>query len=135
MGDSHSYFRHVEQVRRIMEEEKVGDKQIWITQFGWATKNNTPGYEFGNQVSFEQQRDYIVGAIQWTYEHYRAQDGHAWVGVMILWNMNLAVLWDGQGNPEHEQASFSLLNPDWSPRPSFRGLQSYLATLRRAEGR
>jgi hypothetical protein len=42
---------------------------------------------------------------------------------MFLWNMNFAVLWGAQGNPQHEQASFSILNPDWSPRPAFLALQ------------
>ena len=59
---------------------------------------------------------------------FRGFDGSPWVGVMFLWNMNFAVLWGGEGNPDHEQASFGILNPDWSPRPSFVAIQGYLAT-------
>ena len=131
------YFRHVEDVRRFMEEEGVGDHQIWITEFGWATKNNTPGYEFGNHVSFEQQADYITGAIKMAYQKYRYPDGSSWVGVMFLWNMNFAVLWAQQNppNPEHEQASFGILNPNWSPRPSFDALQGLIAQLKQKQGR
>jgi hypothetical protein len=131
------YFRHVEDVRRFMEEEGVGDHQIWITEFGWATKNNTPGYEFGNHVSFEQQANYITGAIKMTYQKYRYPDSSSWVGVMFLWNMNFAVLWAQQNppNPEHEQASFGILNPNWSPRPSFDALQSLIAQLKQKQGR
>jgi len=45
--------------------------------------------------------------------------------------MNFAVLWGAQGNPDHEQASFGILNPDWSPRPSFLAIQGYLAERKR----
>ena len=129
------YFRHVEDVRRFMVEEGVGDHQIWITEYGWATKNNTPGYGFGNFVSLEQQAEYITGAIKRTYEKYRYEDDTPWVGVMFLWNMNFAVLWGAQNNPDHEQASFGILNPDWSPRPSFLAIQGLLAQLKKEQGR
>jgi hypothetical protein len=129
--DATHYFRHIENVRRFMVEEGVGDHQIWITEYGWATKNNTPGYEFGNFVSTEQQSDYIVSAMKQVRENYVDDQGRPWVGVMFLWNMNFAVLWGGEGNPDHEQASFGILNPDWSPRPSFIAIQSYLASLKK----
>jgi hypothetical protein len=88
---------------QVMVEEGVGDHQIWITEFGWATPNNTPGYEFGNYVSLEQQRDYIITAMKRIDELYRTPEGEPWVGVAFLWNMNFAVLWGAQGNPDHEQ--------------------------------
>lgn len=124
------YFRHIENVRRWMEEYGMGDHQIWITEYGWATRNITPGYEFGNQVSFEQQADYITGAIRRAYEEY------PWVGNMFLWNMNFAVTKVENGlDPLHEQASFGILNPDWSPRPSYLAVQSLIAELKQKEGR
>jgi hypothetical protein len=129
------YFRHVEDVRKFMEEEGVGDHQIWITEYGWATPNNTPGYEFGNFVTLDQQSEYITSAIKQVYKKYRYPDGSPWVGVMFLWNMNFAVLWGQQGNPEHEQASFSILNPDYSPRPAFLALQGLLPQIKKEQGR
>lgn len=124
------YFRHVENVRRWMEEHGMGDKEVWITEYGWATANNTPGYEFGNQVSFEQQAEYITGAIRRTYELY------PWVGNMFLWNMNFAVTKAENGlDTMHEQASFGILNPDWSPRPSYLAVQSLIAELKQKQGR
>ena len=121
------YFRHVENVRRFMVEEGVGDHQIWITEYGWATENETPGYEFGNQVSLDEQAQYIVDAMKIADESYIDEAGESWIGVMFLWNMNFAVLWGAQGQPLHEQASFGILNPDWSPRPAFLAIQGYLA--------
>jgi hypothetical protein len=118
------YFRHVEDVRALMERYGLADHQIWITEFGWATHNTTPGFEFGNQVSFEQQAEYIVGAMRRTREQY------PWAGAMFLWNLNFAILRARSGQPRHEQASFAILNPDGSPRLSFLAIQRYLADLR-----
>jgi hypothetical protein len=54
---------------------------------------------------------------------------------MFLWNMNFAVLRGAEGQPDHEQAAFSILNPDWTPRPAFTALQGYLPKLKQREGR
>jgi hypothetical protein len=128
--DSTHYFRHLENVRRFMVEEGVGDHQIWVTEFGWALPNNTPGYEFGNFVTPQQQSEYIVEAMKMAHDTYLDENGKPWIGVMFLWNMNFAVLWGGEGNPDHEQAAFGILNPDWSPRESFLAIQAYLASLK-----
>jgi hypothetical protein len=127
--DSTFYFRHVENVRKWMEQYGMADKKIWITEYGWATPNDTPGYEFGNQVNLDQQAAYITGAIRRAYGHY------PWVSNMFLWNINFAVLWGERGDPQHEQASFAILNPDWSPRPAYLGVQSLIAELKKKEGR
>lgn len=127
--DSTFYFRHIEDVRKWMEEYGMADKKMWITEYGWATANDTPGYEFGNQVSFQQQSDYITGAIQLTYDQY------PWVTNMFLWNINFAVIWGEQGQPQHEQASFGILSTDWSPRPAYLAIQSLIAELKEKQGR
>jgi hypothetical protein len=118
------YFRRVEDIRKLMEEYGMADHQIWITEYGWATQNNTPGFEFGNQVSYDQQAEYIVGAMRLTKEKY------PWVGNMILWNLNFGPLKAQDGDPMNEQASFSILNGDYSPRPAYWAIQSYINELR-----
>ncbi len=119
------YFRHIEDVRAAMEEAGLGDRKIWITEMGWATANNTPGYEYGQHVSFEQQATYLRDALKRTADEYGE-----WVGAVFIWNLNFAIPWGEQGNPAHEQASFSLLNPDWSPRPAFTEVQGLLHSLK-----
>lgn len=122
--DPSFYFRHVENQRKVMEEAGMGDHQVWITEYGWATANNTPGYEFGHQISFETQRDYLVGAIWYTFDNY------PWVSNMFLWNLNFTVLQREAGrDPMHEQGSFSIVNADWSPRPAFYGIQQAIAQV------
>ncbi|KAB8144103.1 cellulase family glycosylhydrolase [Chloroflexia bacterium SDU3-3] len=122
------YFRRVEDVRALMVEYGMERTPIWITEFGWATANSSPGFEFGNQVSYDQQAEYIVGAMRRTAEQY------PWVGAMFLWNLNFAPIKAQQGEPTHEQASFSIVNGDYSPRPSYTAIQQYIAQLR-ASGR
>jgi hypothetical protein len=113
------YFRRVEDVRQVMLDSGLGDRQIWITEFGWATANNTPGYEFGNSISYEQQAAWIVRAFQMGRYDYAP-----WVGGMFLWQLNFAIPWRAHGNEWHEQASYGVLNGDWSPRPSYLAIQA-----------
>ena len=122
------FFRHIEDVRAVMEQAGMGDRKIWITEMGWATANTTPGYEYGQLVSFEQQAAYLEDALRRTADEYGA-----WVGAVFIWNLNFAVLWGEQGNPQHEQAAFGLLNPDWSPRPAFSAIQNVLHAMKQQE--
>jgi polysaccharide biosynthesis protein PslG len=124
------YFRHVENFRQVMVDAGLGDHKIWITEMGWATQNNTPGYEYGNYVSLDQQADYLEGALYRTLFQYSE-----WVGAVFIWNLNFPILWNEQGNPLHEQASFGLLNPDWSPRPSFTRVQGFINAVKSDEQR
>ncbi|NOK61825.1 MAG: hypothetical protein GFH27_549281n54 [Chloroflexi bacterium AL-W] len=125
--ESTFYFRHIENVRALMEEYGMDQHQVWITEFGWATQNNSPGFEFGNQISYEQQAEYIVGAMRLAKEEY------PWVGAMFLWNLNFGPLQARNGNPYHEQASFSILNGDYSPRPAYWAIQQYIGEVRTAQ--
>ena len=118
-GNSEFFFRRIEDVRAAMVRAGRGDRQIWITEFGWATNNNTPGYEYGKYNSLEQQAQYIKRAIELSRYNYAP-----WVGAVFVWNLNFSVSWREAGNPAHEQASFAILNPDWSPRPAFNTIQN-----------
>lgn len=113
------YFRRVEDVRQAMLDNGLGDMKVWVTEFGWATRNNTPGYGFGNNTSLDEQAAYIKRAFEMGRNEYGA-----WMGGMFLWQLNFAVLWKYNGNELHEQASFGVLNGDWSPRPSYYAIQS-----------
>jgi hypothetical protein len=118
------YFRNIEHIRELLEEYHYDDTPVWITEFGWATANDTPGFEFGDQVSFEQQADYLVGAVALVEQRY------PWVGAMFVWNLNFSVLRAASGQPRHEQASFSILNADYTPRPAYAALRRAIAALR-----
>ncbi len=114
------YFRRIQDIRDVMVQTGYEEYQIWLTEFGWATENNTPGYEYGAFNSYEDQAAYItrafeIGRYEWA----------PWMGAMFLWNLNFSVPWaQYEGNPLHEQASFSVLNGDWSPRPAWYAIQT-----------
>ena len=111
------YFRRVEDVRTEMVRAGFGHRQLWMTEFGWATANNTPMHEFGANNSFEKQAEYLLRAFEMGRTTYAP-----WLGAMFVWNLNFAVTWDGAGNPMHEQAAYGILNRDWSPRPAYEAL-------------
>lgn len=113
------YFRRVEDVRTLMVKNGIAHKPVWVTEFGWATQNTSQYYEYGNQISYEMQADYIVRAITFARTHYAS-----WLTGMFVWNLNFAIPWKAEDNPLHEQASFGVLNGDWSPRPAYTALKN-----------
>jgi hypothetical protein len=125
-NDPTFYFRNIENVRALMVEYGMADHPVWITEFGWATANSTPGFEFGNQVSLDQQADYIRRAMLMTVDRY------PWVEAMFVWNLNFAPLRAQSGDPSHEQASFGILDANYDPRPAFWALQQTIADIRAA---
>jgi polysaccharide biosynthesis protein PslG len=109
---SRQHFRHVEQVRALME--RYGDRrQAWITEVGW-TIAEAPGAP--PPVSEAAQAEYLVGALQLTQERY------PWIVGVLVWNLNFGVL----GPPDDEKSTFGILRPDWTPRPAYLALQRYV---------
>ncbi len=124
-NDATFYYRNIENAYRLMQEYGLADRPVWITEFGWATHNTTPGFEFGEQVSFEQQAAYTEQAMRMSKQRY------PWIGNMFVWNLNFAPLRAQSGDPLHEQASFGILNADYSPRPVYLAIQRTIAELNR----
>jgi hypothetical protein len=115
--NSEFYWRRIEDVRAVVTRSGHGDRQIWVTEIGWATANNTPGYEYGNSNTLDEQAQYLERAMQMARYDYAP-----WVGAMFVWNLNFAVT---SSDPKNETASFAVLNPDWSPRPAYNALQRF----------
>lgn len=112
------FFRDtLEDYRAIMLEYGDAERQIWVTEFGWASTENmgqmdTTNWEHADEISEAQQAEYIVRA-------FHMGDELPWVGPMFLWNLNLATIW-GSSNPV---SAFSLLRPDKSRRPAYIALR------------
>jgi polysaccharide biosynthesis protein PslG len=107
------YFRRIEQQRQVMESNGDAAKQIWLTEFGWSTENQAPGYEYGAEISPQQQAQYLVRAYQ------IAKQEWPWMGVMMVWNLNYSTV----VGPEDEKFPWAVVNPDWSPRPAYEALR------------
>ncbi|MFL5732815.1 MAG: hypothetical protein ACJ78Q_06405 [Chloroflexia bacterium] len=109
------YFRRIEQQYAVMKANGDGNKQMWLTEFGWDSTPNAPnGYEYAELITPEQQAQFLVRALQ------KGDYDYPWMGVMCVWNLNFSTL----GLPSNdEKVGWSVLNPDWSPRPSFIALR------------
>jgi polysaccharide biosynthesis protein PslG len=106
------YFLRGLDLREVMDEH--GDNRpVWVTEFGWTTENPAPGYEYGSDVSEEDQANYLTRAFG------VADEQMPWIRGMFVWNLNFATL----APPDDEKYAWSVLNEDWSPRPAYTALQ------------
>ena len=93
-------FRHVEDIRTIMERHGDDDKQIVLLEFGWTSDPVNPDYRWhGGDAGIDQtvQGEYLRRAYEWAEANWRP-----WIGLMSLITMpNLG--WLSDGNPEDEE--------------------------------
>ena len=119
--DDHPFFFF----RNTMEDYhniivRNGDnKKLWATEFGWASNDglgveSCAGWEYAADVTAQQQADYLVKA-------YQMAKNWGWAGVMFAWNLNMGTVY-GLKCPQGEVGRFSILTPDWQPRPAFYAL-------------
>ncbi len=110
--DPSFYFRRAEQLHQVMVENR-DSRPVWITEFGWTTKNEAKGYEYGADVTPQNQADYLVGAFQ------LARKNWPWTQAMFVWNLNYSVI----SPPTDEKYPWAVINSDWSPRPAYTALK------------
>jgi hypothetical protein len=108
------YFRRIEHLRAVMERHGDAAKPMWLTEFGWTTKNEAPGYEYGAVISEELQAQYLVRAFE------KARADYPWMGVMFVWTLNHSVVVP----PGDEKHPWSVIRADWSPRPAYTALKA-----------
>jgi hypothetical protein len=109
------YFRRIEQQYAVMQANGEGNKQMWLTEFGWSTYNTAPGYEYGQLISPEQQAQYLTRAFE------KGRTEYPWMGVMAVWNLNFSTL---GLPPTDEKVPWSVINPDYSPRAAYTALKN-----------
>jgi len=115
-GHPSFYFRRFEEYHQLMERFGDGDKEIWFTEFGWASSPDPPpGYEYARDNSERDQARYLVRAFEIAQER-------GYVGVMFVWNLNFAPA-VGEDDP-FAKGAFSIIGPDWKPRPAYRALKN-----------
>jgi len=108
-GHRSFYFRNFEFYRDVMVRNGDAAKQLWFTEFGWASGGDAgQEWAYAHQNSEEDQANFLVQAFQ-----YGRNRGY--VGVMIVWNLNFSGVDDGK-------RAFSVLRPDWAPRPAYNAL-------------
>jgi hypothetical protein len=103
-GHAFFCFRHVENMRAIMEAYGDGHKQVAILEFGWHTNTSPehPDYAWF-AVTPEEQADYLVRAYQYAREHWSP-----WIGPMFVWNFP-----DSKWTQDNEEFWWSIVDPFW----------------------
>ncbi|MBU0494042.1 MAG: hypothetical protein KKB13_19505, partial [Chloroflexi bacterium] len=97
--------------RELQAIAQAAGKPLWVTEVGYAaTTEPQPGYEYARDNREDALGDYLAA----TLKLMRA-DG---VGAAFLWNLNYAPL-----APGSEQAAFSLVDQNWSPRTHYHRLK------------
>lgn len=111
-GQRFFVFRHVEDLRAIMEEFGDEEKQVAVTEFGWTSDPIHEAYAW-HRVTEEQKADYLVQAYQWA-----KQNWSPWIGVM-----SAIYIADADWTEQDEQYWWAITNPDGTPRPAFTALK------------
>jgi len=111
-------FRHVEDMRAIMEQHGDGHKQVALLEFGWTTDQNPDHHDYvWFAVTPEEQADYLVRAFAYAREHWSP-----WIGPMFVWNMP-----DPSWTPDNEEFWWAIVDPfHWDeglPRPAYEALR------------
>ena len=124
-------FRHVEDIRAIMEKYGDSAKKIVLLEFGWTFDPVNAAYKWhGADAGIDMfvQADYLVRAYKYAAANW------PWVGLMSLLTMpNLDWLNDGNGSDE-EQYWWAIMEPspidakEW--RPAYIELCIYLNGLK-----
>jgi hypothetical protein len=82
-------FRGAEKIYEIMQQQGLGDKKVWATEFGWITRppddclsDPSWGGRAWQIVSNEKQAENLVGAFQYAEAHW------PWMGGMFIFNLD-----------------------------------------------
>lgn len=105
-------FRHVEDVRKVMEESGDSAKRLAVLEFGWTTDHRASSPYLWHAVTAQEQADYLVRAFAWAKEHWQP-----WIGVMSAIYIS-APYW----TPNDEEYYWAITNPDGTVRPAYRAL-------------
>jgi hypothetical protein len=96
-------FRHVEDLRAIMVENRDEDKRVALLEFGWTTDPRPESPYHWHAVSEQQQADFLVAAYRYAQENWQP-----WIAVMSLIYMP-----DVQWGLEDEQTYWSIIYPGY----------------------
>ena len=113
------YFRRFEAHHAIMRAHGDGDKQLWLTEWGWASDKRPGGHVAFNGIDEELRARYTIDAIT------MMRRDHPYMGVAFLWNLNFSVLIPPGLDPaKYDPALYCIINQDYSPRPVYSALKA-----------
>ena len=108
------FFRRAEQLRQVMLQFGDDAKSMWITEFGWTTANQAPGYEYGADNTEQNVADYLTRSFEIMRTEWDFVTG------AFVWNLN----WSTLAPATDEKSPWSAVNADWSPRPAYAAMKA-----------
>lgn len=121
-------------LRQVMERYADANKPIWISEYNWVSL--PPGWEEEKAGAPEEEKELWGTNIwgesvdeqtqaRWLVEGYeRVRREWPWMGVMNVWFFR-----DPTADPRQPASWFSIVRPDFTPRPAYAALQEYSSTL------
>ena len=106
-------FRRFEQQYAVMQRYGDGAKQVWLSEWGWGSDFRPDGYQESNTVTEELRAQYVTDAILLLRAKY------PYIGATFLWNLNWSIIGNWYDGPAH----YSIINPDYTPRPVYDALK------------
>ena len=109
-------FRHVEDMRVIMERFGDGAKQVAVLEFGWTTDPVNTDYAWF-AIDERLKADYMVRALRWARQNWRP-----WIGPMIALSIP-----QFDWTPENEQYWWAVVDPvypETRTRPAYDALKA-----------
>ncbi len=121
-------FRRTERMYRLLWNNGVRDKQIWITEFGWVRDPREDGLDCTRDPQFvdflwmtvdrDTQAAYTARAFDF------ADRNWPWVGPMFLWNFNWNLSSDTGLSACSHMRRFAIIDHQGNPLPTFYAVQS-----------
>mgnify|MGYP005838603377 CR=1 FL=1 len=109
-------FRRAELLYAIAQRYDRPDKPVFITETGW---NDHPRWTYAVRPSLRVA--YTVGALVWAQEHW------PWLDSLCLWVLRYPT--STRSYPDN----FTLITPEFQPRPVYLAVQSYARGWERTE--
>ena len=115
-------FRHIEDVRAVMERNNDAAKRVVVLEFGWSVDPRPDSPYHWHAVSEAEQARYIVDAYRYAQNNWQP-----WIGVM-----SLIYLANVDWTEADEQTYWSITHPEY---PEFKARPAYWGLLERADER
>lgn len=109
------YFSTFRRYRDIMVANGDGGKQLWFTEFGWASALDPfPEFAYARENTEQIQAQYLVRALE-------IGRSTGYVAAMFVFNLNYAASADPQDR--FGNRAFAILKADWTARPAYIALE------------
>jgi polysaccharide biosynthesis protein PslG len=107
----YTFVTGVPHMHRVMSAHGDGDKQLWLTEFGWSTCGDGDRW----CVSEQQQADFVRAGL-------RLVRGWPFVRAAIVYNLR-----NKGSDPTDREHQFGLVRRDFSPKPGYVAFQQALS--------